>query len=296
MNSSNQKRPLESITRIAPGKLNLFLEVTGRRNDGYHLLHTVFLPLSTPADVVKITNAEHFSLTCDDPQIPRNSDNLAGKAALAFANTAELLPNWHIELTKRIPVAAGMGGGSTDAAAVLLALNEMHPDSGVRLKLMALSLGADVPYFLNPVLREAGGVGEVTLNEFPDLPKLPWFIMAPEFPVSAAWSYRALNLAPGEMIPETRTPEKLLEFWHNGDISGVGRELYNRLGWAVMAKFPLLQLLRRRTLELGACGCEVSGSGPTLFALARDFESRDVLINQLKLDFPACRIEKAESL
>jgi 4-diphosphocytidyl-2-C-methyl-D-erythritol kinase len=173
-----------------------------------------------------------------------------------------------IGIGKAIPIAAGLGGGSSDAAAVLLALNELagRPLTPRALAALALTLGADVPYFLRPRPSLARGIGEV-LSPLPPLPRT-WFVLVnPGFPISAEWAYtratRSLTSAP----PRHKV-RRFSRTW-----SHIGASLLNDLEAVLLPQFPVLVMLKERLLGLGAEGALVSGSGPTVFGVFRDGES-----------------------
>jgi 4-diphosphocytidyl-2-C-methyl-D-erythritol kinase len=151
-----QAFPNDSLNIIAPAKVNLFLHVVGKRADGYHELRTLMCCIGLHDSLVLHVGAERTQLTCNAPDIPSDGRNLALKAALSFnrvltEQTALRARNVSIELVKRIPVGAGLGGGSSDAGAVLNALNGYygHPFGRAKLHALALSLGADVPFFID---------------------------------------------------------------------------------------------------------------------------------------------------
>ncbi len=259
----------------SPSKLNLYLKVTGKRPDGYHELETLFLPLREPADEVEIAFDAASGIRVDGgPLLPRDLDNLAGRAADAYARAAGIVPAWSIRLEKRIPVAAGMGGGSSNAATVLLALNERYGKlSPAELAAAALTIGADVPYFLDPRPAVARGVGEELTPVPGEFAPLHLVVANPRFPVSARWAYR--NLDPARIGPSPAGElEALLAALRRGDAEAIGRNLRNDLAHAAFAKFPLLELIRRRMLECGAAGAAMTGSGPTLFAVTATPELR----------------------
>ena len=147
---------MRAVTRTAPAKINLGLDITGTRADGYHLLETVFQAVSIADTVtVALTESPEITLTCDVPAVPCSPKNIAWKAAQRYREAVGLQSGVQIQIFKQIPMEAGMGGGSTDGAAVLLALQELTGNALPQEKLLeiAVSLGADVPFFLY------GGVG-----------------------------------------------------------------------------------------------------------------------------------------
>ena len=249
-------------------KINLFLRVTGCRADGYHTLETLFLPLKSPSDTVELAcdAVPGITLDCGDAALA-GSRNLAYRAAELYARESGVAPSWRIRLEKRIPVAAGRGGGSADAAAVLTLLERRYGAFGAeRLARLALRLGADVPFFLHRVPMVGRGVGdELTALEKP-LPKLYILLVNPGFPVSAKWAYQHLAAGAGK----GPTLERLLAALYARDWPGVAANIRNDLAPALWKKFPLLGLIRDELAELGALETEVSRSGSTLFALFPD--------------------------
>jgi 4-diphosphocytidyl-2-C-methyl-D-erythritol kinase len=255
-------------------KVNLSLAVTARRPDGYHDLDSLFYPFRDPSDEIRIEDAPAASgvtILCDAPGVPLEPEkNLCGKAVFAYCKAAGMdLPGLVIHLEKHIPVAAGMGGGSADGAAVLKLLQErFHALSSEQLESMAFSLGADVPFFLNPRPSHVTGAGEhhTPVEGLPE--RLPLLLAAPQFPVSAAWAYNHMDLA--RAISEPPRTKELIEALSRRDFESAAQFMRNDLEHALFVKYPLLVLIRRFLLEHGALRVMVSGSGPTLLALFRD--------------------------
>jgi len=265
-----------------PGKINLFLEIKGKRPDSWHELLTLFYPLPGLSDRVGL----HFGgadgeirLTCSAPGVPLDGENLMVKAARAFfAAAGKPCPGLELELEKHLPVAGGMGGGSSDAGAVLRLLQK---HSGIvlppeKLAAAALSVGSDVPFFLNPVPLVGRGRGEV-LSPVGLPADLPLLLIPGIFPISAAWAYAHWREVPPKNPPALAD---LLETLAAGDCAGAGRCLRNDLEGAVLRKFPLLQLLTERLRESGGAPL-LSGSGSTLFALYPDKSARDRAADEL---------------
>ena len=240
-----------------PAKVNLYLRVVGRRPDGYHEVVTVMQPL-TLADALTVTLAgEGISLTCDRPDLPQGEQNLVWRAARQFQEETGLTMGVRLRLEKRIPVAAGLGGGSSDAAGTLLALNELagKPLPPDHLHRLASLLGADVPFFL---AREPA-VGRGTGTQLSAVTLLPyWYLLVnPGVPLSTRWVYENLDLAGGPMPPATEAwdPEHP-ETWVRND-----------LGPVALKQFPELAELLAGLRDAGAWCQGISGSGPTLFGL-----------------------------
>jgi len=283
------------LGRIESGcKINLFLRVTGRRGDGYHTLETVFLPLAVPSDTLEadLDAAPGVALEVDDRELPGGMDNLVCRAAARYAEAAGIEPRWRFVLKKSIPIAAGLGGGSADAAAVLKLLNGRFGALDIeKLKAVALALGADVPFFLDPHPASAGGVGEeLELVRSASAP--PLLLVNPGFPVSAKWAYREFDRR-GVKASE-RTLRGVVSALERGDIELLARNVRNDLGAALWRKFPVLTLIRNELAARGALAVEVSGSGPTLFAVMPDTASARRAEKEIASEHPRWRCFAAE--
>jgi 4-diphosphocytidyl-2-C-methyl-D-erythritol kinase len=269
-----------------PAKINPYLRIVGVRPDGYHNIETVFLPLRSLIDRVTIASAETGELTlkCTAPGVPDGADNLAWRAAEAFAKFAGIVPSWQITVRKEIPVAAGLGGGSSDAAAVLRILHGAYPAlSDQDVFSIAARLGADVPFFLCPRPSIGRGIGE-TLLPLKITRPLPVLLVFPRFPISTAWSYGCwqADTTPGALDP-------LCQALRCANVEKVDNHLANDLAPAAFAKFPLLRMIRAELLNLGANAVGMSGSGPTLFAFCPHLDDAQRLATLLPRAFPSVR-------
>jgi 4-diphosphocytidyl-2-C-methyl-D-erythritol kinase len=265
------------VTQVwCPAKVNLYLRVVRRRPDGYHEVVTVMQPL-TLADGLTVSLAgEGISLRCDRPELPQGEENLVWQAARQFQEETGLAPGVRLSLSKRIPVAAGLGGGSSDAAGTLLALNALTggPLSPDRLHRLASRLGADVPFFLD----RGPAVGRGTGTQLSPVTLLPyWYLLVnPGVPLSTRWVYESLDLAglPGPPATEAWDPEHP-ETWVRND-----------LGTVAVKRFPELAQLLTALGDAGAWCQGVSGSGPTLFGLFHTREAAQQAGRQLRRAFP----------
>jgi 4-diphosphocytidyl-2-C-methyl-D-erythritol kinase len=255
------------VEDLACAKINLFIRVTGRRADGYHELDSVFLPISLADEIrLEIRSAEETSITlsCDAPNLGSSARNLATRAAHAFMSEFDLAAHVQIDLRKRIPVAAGLGGGSSDAGAVLRMLASAagldDADDLHRLHRIALALGADVPFFLDPRPARVNGIGEL-IAPIPRVPSLPIVIVAPPFEVTTASIFRALR------------PEDFSGAAPDADIEAVARGevspsiTVNDLASAAIAQFPEIRRLKGLLEESGARAAQMSGSGGAVFGV-----------------------------
>ena len=264
-----------------PGKINLYLEVKGKRADSWHDLLTLFYPVRSLSDRIGLRfGGNGIRIQCSVPGVPVDDDNLIVKAVKAFyAAAGQPCPGMEIELEKHIPVAGGMGGGSSDAGALLRLLQEHSgcPLSSEKLAEAALSVGSDVPYFLNPLSSVGRGRGEI-LTPVGLLEDLPLLLIPGCFPISAAWAYRHWQDVP---LPKSSNLDDLIQLLKSGDFAGAGKLLRNDLEPAALRKFPLLAKFADLLLESGGAPL-MSGSGSTMFALYPDFKLRDRACESLK--------------
>ena len=252
----------------APAKINLRLRVVGKRKDGYHLLDTIMVPVSL-YDEIEITKAKgdrKVKVTCDDALVPQGRKNLVYQAAVLLLEKSGIHAQVRIHIRKRIPVGAGLGGGSSDAAATLIGLNRLL---GLRLparklEKLSLSLGADVPFFIRARPVRARGIGE-RLSALRKLPRLWAVILYPKFPVSTAWVYGKLRLKLTKPSANTSINSLL------GNADGLRKLLVNDLEAVTMGRYPQIELLKSRLTQEGAIGALMSGTGSSVFGI---FNSR----------------------
>lgn len=262
------------LTKKAPAKINITLRVISKREDGFHEILSLFQPLDL-ADIISITVEEGsgISISCDDPEIPLDERNLAYKAAHIFLDSAGIDRKVHIGIEKHIPVAAGLGGGSSDGATVLMALNEAldNPLSDAELYDIAGKLGSDVPFFLLRGSAVASGRGEKLLPL--SLPKYSYILINPGFAISAGWAYEKLALTETPIdIKLTDSSASAESLRRRAETLGespsrVVDMLENDLEPAALTHYPELTELLTALRESGADGALMSGSGPTVFGL-----------------------------
>jgi 4-diphosphocytidyl-2-C-methyl-D-erythritol kinase len=248
------------ITLSAPAKVNLSLLVLGRRDDGYHELMTLMQPLSLADELFISDQAQDLVFTCDDPALVEN--NLVTRAARAYFQALGEKPRARLHLKKQVPVAAGLGGGSSDAAAALLGLNALHGQAlePARLLELARGLGADVAFFLGGVTALCTGVGE-RVQPWPDFPLLEFVLVNPGIPVSTAWVYGQFDLAWTNSHARNRIRRSLSRSLPTGEF------LVNDLEMVTIEAHPRLARIKQVLLEEGAWGALMSGSGPTVFGV-----------------------------
>jgi 4-diphosphocytidyl-2-C-methyl-D-erythritol kinase len=260
---------VKSLTLQAPAKVNYRLDVIRRRPDGYHDLRMVMQRVNLCDTItITLTGAPGISVTCGKNGVPDGPGNIAWKAAKALLDLADQGQGAAVDIAKHIPVAAGLGGGSSDAAAVLMGMNELLGLglSKQRLMEIGLTLGADVPFFVfqKPALAE--GVGE-QLAPMPAMPAAWVLLVNPGVHVSTAWVYRSLQLTNREGLA------KLPELFRS--IEDVCSIFSNDLESVTIPAFPVIAEIKETMLREGAAGAMMSGSGPTVFGLFRDRESAE---------------------
>ncbi|KEF34860.1 MULTISPECIES: 4-(cytidine 5'-diphospho)-2-C-methyl-D-erythritol kinase [Deinococcus] len=279
--------PAPPTTYLAPAKVNLGLSVRGLRQGGYHELHTVMVPLAV-GDELEIAPAPELTLRVEGaPGLPADERNLVYRAARAYLAAAGEPGGAAMTLRKALPLASGLGGGSSDAATTLMALARLYP-AGVRLPELALSLGADVPFFLLGRAALAGGVGEV-LTPLP-VPPVPLVLVNPGVEVSARDAYRWLD------EEEDFTPELDVEGILAGLVGGGPVPYFNALQGPVAARHaPIREALEALTAA-GLRAPLMSGSGATCFALAPNDDAAHAAAARLRAQHPGWWVAATRTL
>ena len=275
-----------SLQVKAPAKVNIYLKITGKRPDGYHLLCSLMQKIDL-YDVLKIhlTTEPKIELTCSNDGIPADDSNLVWQAAHLFLKNADDLTGEHghgvgIHLEKNIPVAAGLGGGSSDAAAILSGLNQLFssPFNKSQLSAMGLQLGADVPFFIE----ESGtcmaeGIGEV-LSPMKTMTSVNFVIVNPGFHVSTKWVYENFALTNGKNTYNLGSSRgDLARLW---DDSAAKQKfpvdlIFNDLEAVTVKEYPAINSIKDELVHNGAEAALMSGSGPTVFGVFEEQETAD---------------------
>lgn len=272
-----------------PAKINLWLEVIGKREDGYHDISSLMLPVSIYDNIgldVRLGGG-NISITCDQPEIPSDDRNLAWRAADLFVKSGAIEAGIHIHLEKHIPSGAGLGGGSSDAGGVLVALNSLFQNAlpHSELERLALRLGADVPFFLHARPALATGIGE-KLEFAGGTPEYPLLLIKPPVNVPTAWVYQSLRLTKGA------AKIKLNSFsahpWQMQEL------IENDLESVTASRYPVIADLKRWLLGQGALAASMSGSGPTVFGIFRTRQAAAAAETDAKRDWPDCWVNAAE--
>jgi len=272
---------MQSITLAALAKINLSLRILAQRPDGFHEIETLMAPI-TLADELEVSHCTESGIrfTCNDPELPAGSENLCVKAAKAFFESSGVEHGIAISLMKKIPHGAGLGGGSSDAAAVLKGLNELfgHPLVQEELQQIAATLGSDVSFFLGSGPSWCRGRGEI-LESATSLPERRILLVKPPFSVATPWAYkRFAELKNTALILNTEIPQYI------GEI-----KVTNDLEFPVFEKHMILPVMK--SWLRGHSGVEsafMTGSGSTMVAILAPFLSdREVAVlrNQISAEF-----------
>lgn len=252
------------IREAAPAKINLCLEVLGKRPDGYHAVRMLMASVSL-ADMLTLSSAKSLSLRCDDPRLDCGPDNLVLRAALALQKASKTDKGARIHLRKRIPVAAGLAGGSSDAAAALRGLNRLWRLgwSRARLERLAATLGSDIPYCVRGGWALASGRGE-RLHSL-KAPGRYWVIlMNPGFHVPTPWAFK------NSSTRSRQRPDRSTSVWKalsRRDYHAAEQSSLNDLESATAKRHKAIEAYRRALLAQGARLSRMSGSGPTVWGL-----------------------------
>jgi 4-diphosphocytidyl-2-C-methyl-D-erythritol kinase len=248
----------------APAKVNFRLDVLCRRPDGYHELRMVMQRVDLCDDVViSLAEAPGIRVTCGRQGVPDGPGNIAWRAADLLLRLTGKQCGLEIAITKNIPVAAGLGGGSSDGAAVLMGVNELLGLGLADNRLMEIGvrIGADVPFFVFKRSALAEGIGE-RLTPLEEIPPLWLVLVNPNIHVSTAWVYQNLQLT------TDRDTHIIPRFY--GSVADVCAILANDLETVTIRRFPVIGAIKERLLAVGACGALMSGSGPTVFGVFAD--------------------------
>ena len=287
---------MTTLQEPAFAKINLTLDVLGKRPDGYHDIKSIMQTISLRDDVaLEIGTGKPWSVTCDREGFPADEENLAWKAAKLFFDTIKRdADGLSIHITKRIPAQAGLGGGSADAAALLRALNKHY---GNPLSILALAelgslVGSDVPFCVVGGTAMVEGRGE-RLRKVADMPECVFVVVKPEFSVSTPELYRKLDETAIARRPEHNALESALLA---GDLGQVADKIGNVFDPVVTAEHLELNYIKSICNSYGSLGQQMTGSGSAVFAIMPSFEFAAVVCNMLKENYPQIFIARPVSL
>jgi 4-diphosphocytidyl-2-C-methyl-D-erythritol kinase len=274
------------ISLNAHAKINLSLDVLNKREDGYHNLQMIMqtIELHDTINIAKIQSG--VEIYCDAPYVPNNNTNIAYKAAAAMLDRYKPGAGVRIEIEKKIPVAAGLAGGSTDAAAVLKGVNQLFNLGLDQKELMEIgkTIGADVPYCLMGGTALAEGIGE-KLTPLRQIGKVPVILIKPRIGVSTAWVYKKLNLDKLNQRPDTSA---LISAIDRLDIGFISENMSNVLESVTLARYPVIRKIKKAMIKNGAAGSMMSGSGPTVFGIFSDEQKATNAFSKLNNGINEC--------
>jgi 4-diphosphocytidyl-2-C-methyl-D-erythritol kinase len=259
---------MDSLQLKSPAKINLRLEILKKREDGYHELKTVFQKITLHDTLhFSLRREKGISITADHPKLPLGKRNLVHKAVQSAFRACGYGGGVRIRIEKRIPLGAGLGGGSSNAATTLMALNQLLEMNLSQKKLMemGLGIGADVPFFFLEGAAIGSGVGERLKREV--LPALWYVLIYPNFEVSTRWAYRHF------VLTNQRFHINLRRFLKTPE--GISRILFNHLEEVVSKRYPEISLMKEYLRSAGAMGALMTGSGPTVFGLFQEAKSAE---------------------
>lgn len=262
---------MDNISLKALAKINLGLDVVRRREDGYHEVRMIMqtIHLYDKLDIQK-TKEEGITIALNLSYVPTNENNLVYKAGKLLMDEFDIKEGVSVDLQKRIPVAAGMAGGSSDAAAMLYGMNELFGLGLSRQQLMdrGVKIGADVPYCLMRGTALAEGIGE-KLTSLPPMVKCPVLIAKPQISVSTKFVYENLKLNEDTVHPDI---DQLVTDIENKDLHAIAGHMGNVLESVTIPEYPIIAEIKEQMLQSGAINSMMSGSGPTVFGLFEDEE------------------------
>ncbi len=266
------------MKRLAPAKINLFLDVVGKREDGYHDLCMVMQTVSL-YDIINIEKNSVISIDCGDTDIPTDERNTAFRAAKEFFAYTGIDGGCKIKIEKVIPDGGGLGGGSSDAAEVILALNELY---GAKLSKeemisIAVKVGADVPFFIHKGTCLAKGIGE-KLTKIKNRLKGTILICCPDFSISAKWAYENLDLN----NKKPRDTDALLSHIKSGVDRLFGENTFNVIEDVCCKKFPEIEHIKNIMKKCGAYASLMSGSGSCVFGIFADEGALNAALKKLE--------------
>lgn len=282
---------MPTLEKSSPCKVNLLLNILGKRPDGFHDLETVFHPVNLCDQLSVARSGAGIQLTCSNPALPTDASNLVHRAAAKFLEAAKITDGVRIHLEKRIPMAAGLGGGSGNAAVTLLGLNELfdQPLTETQLHAIAATLGSDVNFFLQSKPALASGRGEKIepLDEFPALRDACFFLVHPGFGISTPWAYRELARFPAAQKGQPGRAQRLVGLLRQNNLTAAGQEFYNSLEAPALEKYPVLKLYQEFFRVHGAAATLMSGSGSTTFAIFPNQASATAAVAPFQAKFGA---------
>ena len=281
MNINNNNHTKNVISLKAPAKVNLFLEILGKRDDGFHEIETIMQEIDLADSLQFEETQEGVKLECNDKNIPVNQDNLVCKAANLILKECGIKKGVLINLEKNIPVGAGLGGGSSDAATTLKALNSLWKVglNNEELIEFAAKLGSDIPFFINGKTALCRGRGElITPVEVRN--RMDYIILFPRVHISTETIYKNLKI---DLTKKRKDVSFFLDALKYSEVASISKLLFNRLEEIIFATYPDLLQVKSTLESFGFCGLSISGSGSAFFGLCNDRHQAEVIKSKIEL-------------
>ena len=281
MNVNNNNHKKNVISLKAPAKVNLFLEILGKRDDGFHEIETIMQEIDLADSLQFEETQEGVTLECNDKNIPANQDNLVCKAANLILEECGIKKGVLINLEKNIPVGAGLGGGSSDAATTLKALNSLWKVGLNNEELMgfAAKLGSDIPFFINGKTALCRGRGElITPVEVRN--RMDYIILFPRVHISTETIYKNLKI---DLTKKRKDVSFFLDALKYSEVASISKLLFNRLEEIIFATYPDLLQVKSALESFDFCGLSISGSGSAFFGLCNDRHQAEVIKSKIEL-------------
>ena len=281
MNINNNNHTKNVISLKAPAKVNLFLEILGKRDDGFHEIETIMQEIDLADSLQFEETQEGVTLECNDKNIPANQDNLVCKAANLILEECGIKKGVLINLEKNIPVGAGLGGGSSDAATTLKALNSLWKVGLNNEELMefAAKLGSDIPFFINGKTALCRGRGElITPVEVRN--RMDYIILFPRVHISTETIYKNLKI---DLTKKRKDVSFFLDALKYSEVASISKLLFNRLEEIIFATYPDLLQVKSTLESFDFCGLSISGSGSAFFGLCNDRHQAEVIKSKIEL-------------
>ena len=281
MNINNNNHKKNVISLKAPAKVNLFLEILGKRDDGFHEIETIMQEIDLADSLQFEETQEGVTLECNDKNIPANQDNLVCKAANLILEECGIKKGVLINLEKNIPVGAGLGGGSSDAATTLKALNSLWKVGLNNEELMefAAKLGSDIPFFINGKTALCRGRGElITPVEVRN--RMDYIILFPRVHISTETIYKNLKI---DLTKKRKDVSFFLDALKYSEVASISKLLFNRLEEIIFATYPDLLQVKSTLESFDFCGLSISGSGSAFFGLCNDKHQAEVIKSKIEL-------------
>ena len=275
------------LIKKTPAKINLTLDVTGKLENGYHTLSMIMQSIDVCDELSFEKTADEtilFSMNKELPDKIPAEKNLVYKAAKLMKNTFKIYGGFKIHLTKNIPAAAGLAGGSSDCAATLIGINEL---CGLGLDIeklceIGVKLGADVPFCIRKGTMLAEGIGEI-LTPLTPLTGIPVLLIKPNISISTPYVYKHLKLNELDYHPDNKA---VISYIKDKNIKKIAASLSNVLETVTIPENPIIAELKRYLTEIGAIGSLMSGSGPTTFGIFKNMETAKKAYEKAKADYP----------